>query len=119
MKNFINGRLKSIIYAVKGMFILARTEHAIISQLFVFLVFTIIGLTVGISKQEWIIQIFCFGLILTAESLNTAIEKVCDFIHPDYHKKIGFIKDISAGAVSFAATTSSIIAIIIYYPYFI
>ena len=53
---------------------------------------------------------------LVAEALNTAIEKVADFIHPDYHEKIGFIKDIAAGGPAFAALASLIIAGIIYIP---
>ena len=45
-----------------------------------------------------------------------AIEKIADFVHPNYHKEIGFIKDIAAGAPSFAAFTSLIIACFIYIP---
>ena len=62
-----------------------------------------------LSATEWMFQFFAIGLLLVAESLNTAIEKIADFIHPEYHKQIGTIKDISAGAAFFAA----IIAIII------
>lgn len=61
-------------------------------------------------------QTLGFGLILTAEGLNTAIEEIADFIHPDFHKKIGKIKDISAGAVTFAALTTMTILGIIYLP---
>jgi diacylglycerol kinase (ATP) len=61
-------------------------------------------------------QCLIIGLVLVAEALNTAIEKVADFVHPDYHEKIGFIKDIAAGAPSFAAFTSLIIAGFIYIP---
>ncbi len=117
MKDFFVGRVKSLKYALKGMFILLRTEHSIISQSSIGILFMILGFYFGISRFEWIIQIFLLGLVLTAESLNTAIEKVCDFIHPDFHEKIGFIKDIAAGAVSFAVFTTMIIACIIYYPY--
>ncbi|MBV7441026.1 diacylglycerol kinase family protein [Weeksellaceae bacterium TAE3-ERU29] len=119
MKDFLIGRAKSLKFAVKGMFILMRTEHAIISQLIIFLFVILLGFYFKITKIEWALQFLCFGLILTAESLNTAIEKICDFIHPDFHTKIGLIKDISAGAVSFAVTFSIIVTIIIYYPYLI
>ncbi|MBS9768187.1 MAG: diacylglycerol kinase family protein [Flavobacteriaceae bacterium] len=117
MKKFIVGRIKSVKFAVKGAFILLSTEHAIISQVSVGILMTVVGFMVGISKIEWIMQIFAIGLVLTAEGLNTAIEAICDFIHPDYHEKIGFIKDISAGAVTFAATTAFFVAILIYFPY--
>ena len=42
--------------------------------------------------------------------------KLADFVHPDYHKKIGFIKDVSAGSSGIAAIISLIIAAIIYIP---
>ena len=58
-----------------------------------------------------------FGFIISIEALNTGIEKICDFVNPDYNKKIGFIKDISAGAVSFAVVASLIAIVLIYYPY--
>ena len=32
---------------------------------------------------------------------------MADFVHPDYHKKIGFIKDIAAGAPAIAALISN------------
>jgi len=62
-------------------------------------------------------QTLAIGLVLSIEGLNTAVEKIADFIHPDYHESIGFIKDIAAGAVFFAAMTALIIAAIIYIPY--
>ena len=62
-----------------------------------------------------IFQVLAICLVLTAESLNTAIEKIADFIHPDHNKKIGFIKDISAGAVFFAAIFALFIIYNIYW----
>ena len=77
---------------------------------------TLVGFWLNISKLEWILQIFAIGLVLVAESLNTAIEKLCDYVQPEYDHKIGFIKDISAGAVSFAAIIALVIGSIIYLP---
>ena len=103
MINFITGRIKAIFYSLKGAFLLLKTEHSIQAQSLIALVFIIAGFFFEISKTEWIFQVLAICLVLTAESLNTAIEKIADFIHPDHNKKIGFIKDISAGAVFFAA----------------
>ena len=122
MKNstdgFLVGRLKSFRFAFKGAFLLLTTEHAVISQAFLATLFIILGFLVGITKTEWMFQIFAIGLLLSIEGLNTAVEKLCDFVHPDHHHKIGFIKDIAAGAVTFAALTALIIVIFIYFPYF-
>lgn len=117
MRNFLTGRVKSLKYALRGMFLLLKTEHAIISQFSIAMVFIVLGFYFEISRMEWIIQLLLMGLVLAVESLNTAIEKLCDYIQPEFHSRIGFIKDISAGAVSFAVIFTIIIAAIIYIPY--
>ncbi|VXC35722.1 Diacylglycerol kinase [Flavobacterium sp. 9AF] len=114
---FVTGRLKSIVFAVKGAFKLATTEHSVMVQLSIGILMIVAGFYFKITKEEWLIQTLATGLVLGVEGLNTAIEKIADFIHPDYHKKIGFIKDIAAGAVFFAALTAITIGCIIYIPY--
>lgn len=79
---------------------------------------TAMGFYFDINPTQWMFQLFAIGLVLTAEGLNSAIEAIADFIHPDFHLKIGHIKDIAAGAVFFAAVIASIIGLIIYIPYF-
>lgn len=113
---FVVGRLKSIVYAFKGAFQLLATEHSIQVQSFLAVLVTLAGFYFEISQTEWLFQTFAIGLVLSIEGLNTAIEKTADFIHPDYHERIGFIKDIAAGAVLFAAFTAVIIGCIIYVP---
>ncbi|MDG1172085.1 MAG: diacylglycerol kinase family protein [Polaribacter sp.] len=118
MKNpkdsFFRGRLRSFKFALKGMWLLITTEDSIKAQLMVAAIITAFGFYFNISNIEWMFQFFTIGLVLVAEALNTAVEKIADFVHPDYHEKIGFIKDIAAGASSFAAFTSLIIAGFIY-----
>mgnify|MGYP005624140349 CR=1 FL=1 len=120
MKNpkdgYLKGRLRSLKFALRGMWILITTEDSIKAQLFFGLLATLLGLYFNISGTEWAIQTIVIGLVLVAEAVNTAIEEVADFIHPEFHEKIGLIKDIAAGAPSFAAFTSLIVAGIIYVP---
>ncbi len=117
--SFLKGRLKSLKYALKGAWLLITTEHSIMVQFSLGVIVTILGFFMNISANEWMFQSLAIGMVLVAESLNTGIEKLCDFVHPDYHKKIGFIKDISAGAATFAAIIAVIIGLIIYLPKFI
>ncbi len=63
MKQFITGRIKSIKYAVKGFFLLVGKEDAIIAQILIGGLVTLLGFYVGISRQEWILQTFCIGFI--------------------------------------------------------
>ncbi|TDD95094.1 diacylglycerol kinase family protein [Flavobacterium cellulosilyticum] len=117
--SFISGRLKSVSFAVKGAVKLITTEHSIMVQSSIGLLMVIAGFYFNINTTEWLFQTLSIGLVLSIEGLNTAIEKIADFIHPEYHSKIGFIKDISAGAVLFAAFTAIAIGLIIYVPKFL
>jgi diacylglycerol kinase (ATP) len=38
------------------------------------------------------------GLLLMSELFNTAVEQLCDFVQPDYDKRIGAVKDVAAAA---------------------
>lgn len=116
--NFFKGRLRSLIFALRGAWLLVTTEHSIMVQVGIAVIMTVVGFIVQLSAIEWMFQLMAIGLVLVAESLNTGLEKLSDFIHPDYHKRIGFIKDISAGAATFAAIIAIIIGLIIYLPKF-
>lgn len=114
---FISGRLKSLKYAINGAAKLVRSEHSIMAQCSIALIAVVFGFIFDITATEWMFQVFAIGLVLAIEGLNTAVEKIADFVHPDFHLKIGFIKDIAAGAVFFAASSSLLIGLIIYTPY--
>ncbi|WP_299365432.1 diacylglycerol kinase [Winogradskyella sp.] len=113
---FLINRLKSIGFAFKGMLILIRTESSIKIQVFIAIGVTVAGFYFDISSTEWMIQIAMIGLVMSIEGVNTAVEYIADFIHPDHHPKIGLIKDISAGAVFIAAIIAVIVGSIIYFP---
>lgn len=115
-ESFLINRIKSVKYAVNGAIHLLKTEGSIQIQVVIALIMTVIGFFFDLSALEWIVQFLAIGMVITAESLNTAIEKLADFIHPEYHEKIGIIKDISAGASVFAALVAMIIGGIIYLP---
>lgn len=69
-----------------------------------------------ISVAEWIAVLLCIGAVLTLEMMNSALEKLCDLVQPDYHPIIKIVKDVSAGAVLFASFISVITASIIFLP---
>jgi diacylglycerol kinase (ATP) len=115
-KSFFTGRLKSMGFALRGAFKLITTEHSVMVQSSIAVLLIIAGFYYEISREEWMFQTLASGLVLGIEGINTAVEKVADFIHPEFHKKIGFIKDIAAGAVFFAAMTAIAVGCLIYIP---
>ncbi len=114
--SFLVNRLKSVNYAFKGALILLKTEASIKTQLVIAIIVTIAGFYFRISSGEWIVQILAIGLVMSVEGVNTAIEEIANFIHPERHHKIGLIKDIAAGAVFIASVFACIIGLIIYLP---
>ena len=117
MNRFIIGRIKRIRYALQGFWLLIRREDAIITHTIGLSLFIGLGYFLGITSTEWMIQILAFGLLLAIEGLNTGLEKLCDFVHPDFHKQIGEIKDIAAGAVTMAFIAVVTVLAFIYIPY--
>lgn len=116
-KSFVKSRIAGFKYASRGAWLLLKKEQSIQVQLFVTVIIIGIGFYFDITATEWMFQLFAIGLVMSIEGLNTAIEEIANFVHPDFHDKIGFIKDISAGAVFFAAVIALSIAAIIYSPY--
>lgn len=116
-ETLFTGRLKSIGFAFKGALKLMKTEHSIMVQVSLAIIMILAGFYFKISHEEWLTQTLAIGLVLGIEGVNTAVEKIANFIHPDYHERIGFIKDIAAGAVFFAAITAIAIGCIIYIPH--
>ncbi len=113
---FFTGRLKSMGFALKGAVKLITTEHSVMVQSSLAVLLIIAGFFFKISREEWMLQILATGLVLSIEGVNTAVEKIADFIHPEFHNRIGFIKDIAAGAVFFAALSAIAIGCLIYIP---
>lgn len=115
-ESFLVNRIKSVGFALRGALLLIRTEASIKIQIFIAIVMTSAGFYFEISNTEWILQIFAIAMVLGVEGMNTAVEKISDYVQPDFDTKIGFIKDISAGAVMLVSIASSIIGCIIYFP---
>ena len=115
-ESIIINRLKSVGYAFKGAYLLFKTEASLKIQFVIAIIVTIAGFYYNISSIEWIVQILAIGLVMSIEGINTTIEEIANFIHPERHDKIGLIKDIAAGAVFIASVFASIVGLIIYLP---
>ncbi|WP_136465674.1 diacylglycerol kinase [Flagellimonas onchidii] len=115
-ESFLKNRIRSVGFAFKGMFLLLRTEASIQIQFVIALIMTGVGFYFEISPTEWAMQLFAIGMVMGVEGINTAIEKIADYIQPENDPKIGFIKDVSAGAVMIVSLIACIIGVIIYAP---
>ena len=113
---YLGKRLLGFKYAFKGALMLLKNEASIQVQSVIAVIMIVAGFYFEISTTEWIFQTLAIGLVLSIEGLNTAAEEIADFIHPDFHNKIGYIKDVAAGGVLIAAIIATVIGILIFLP---
>lgn len=115
-ESFVANRIRSVGYAFKGALLLLKNEASVKVQFTIALLVTAAGFFYNISSTEWISQLLAIGLVMSMEGINTAIEEMANFIHPEHHQKIGLIKDIAAGAVFFSSIFAIVVGLIIYLP---
>lgn len=116
---YLKARYKSFGYAFAGLrFIVASQPHARIHIVAAILVIICGGL-VGITGQDWLWLVVAIALVWITESINTAIEFLCDVVSPDYSEGVKRAKDIAAASVLIAAIAAAIIGIIVFYPYIV
>lgn len=68
------------------------------------------------SALEWCLIILCIGIVISAEAVNTAVEKLSDRITTERDPLIGAAKDIAAGAVLIVAAAALAVGLIIFLP---
>ncbi|MCR5229060.1 MAG: diacylglycerol kinase family protein [Solobacterium sp.] len=99
--------------AIDG-FLLGFKHPAVLLQFVLGAMAVAAGFILKLDLYEWLAVIICIGLVITAEMLNTCIEKICDMYTTEYNEKIKIIKDISAGAVLTASLTALTAAAVIF-----
>ncbi len=87
---------RSFGYAFKGLRSCIGKEQNLGTHLLVAVAVLAAGWLFGISRGEWIAVILCIGIVIGAELINSAIERVVDLASPDYHPLAGQAKDIAA-----------------------
>lgn len=69
-----------------------------------------------VTRTEMMTLVIVTGFVWVSEILNTAVERIMDFISPEHHPETGFIKDIAAAAVLLSALTALITGAIVFIP---
>lgn len=108
--------LKSFLFALNGLRDAIRHEKNFRIQSAIALLVIISGFFFSISANQWMVILICIAMVLSFEIMNSAIEKLCDFVCPSINPTIKKIKDLSAGAVLLSAIISFIIGCIIFIP---
>lgn len=109
-------QIKSFKWAFEGIIFSFKkgTHHKIHTASAI--VVTILGFVLDINSTEWIVLILISSAVISAETMNTAIEETCDVLHPEHHPGAKLAKHCAAGAVLILSIAAVIIGAIIFLP---
>src|SRR4051812_36650938 len=114
--NWLKRRLRSFVYAGRGVWLLRSEPNARIHLLAT--AFALIaGTALGLSGLEWALIVVAVALVLTAEALNSALEQLANALMPKHHPLVGRAKDLGAGAVLIAAIAAAVIGVLVLGPH--
>jgi diacylglycerol kinase (ATP) len=117
-RSYFSKRIKSFGYAIHGIAAFLKSEpHARIHALATVLVIGA-GVYCHLPALQWILLTLVIGLVWVTEMLNTVVEKIMDYLAPQYHERVKWIKDVAAGAVLVAAIVALITGVLVFVPYF-
>lgn len=111
-----NPLYRSFGYAFEGIWTVISRERNMKIHCSAAVCVTIAGFLLHISKQEWITCFILFGLIMSLEMVNTAIEAVVDLVTSERKPLAKKAKDVAAGAVLISAIFAAVIGLMIFIP---
>ena len=113
---YLKERITSFKYAFEGIGEVLRSQANPKIHLVFAVVVIIFGGYFNISTVEWCLLVACIAAVLSAETMNTAIEHLTDLVSPEYHPLAKKTKDAAAGGVLWMAIGAVIIGLIIFLP---
>jgi diacylglycerol kinase len=102
--------------AIQGLRHLLVSEKNARFHLFASIVVITVGILLRITIGDWLWVCLAIFLVWITELSNTAIEKICDLVDPDFNPLIKISKDLSAAAVLLAAVFSVLVGIAVFLP---
>ena len=103
-------------YASAGVRLLFATQrNARLQALSAVAAFTLAA-ALRVSAVEWAMLLTMSALVLSLETVNTALETLVDLVTTDYHPLAKQAKDLSAGAVWLAALASLGVGALLFVP---
>lgn len=90
---------KNTSYALKGMKDLIKTETSFKIELILIVILIPFLLFVDINLSNKILMFITLMIILLAESINSAIERVVDLVTLEHHEMAGRAKDVGSTIV--------------------
>ncbi len=101
-------------YAIEGLLHVIKKERNMQIHLSVASIVVFLAYFFSVSKIEWVLLLLCIGIVISLESINTAIERTVDLCTKEMKPLAKQAKDVAAAAVFVFAIISVIIGLIIF-----
>ena len=100
-------------FAFRGLQRAFRTQHSFVIHL---LVACVAVAVLRVTPVEWGLILAAIGMVLVAETFNTAIESLARAVHTQFHPRLRDALDIASAAVLLASGTAVVIGLCIFVP---
>lgn len=111
--------INSFRYALMGIsYVIKYNQNIKVHFVIAFLVL-IFGIILGLTRFEMLGAGLLIVLVISAEMINSAIEKVVDLLVKVHSQEAKIAKDVSAGMVLIIALFAAIVGILIFIPHII
>jgi diacylglycerol kinase (ATP) len=87
----------------------ARSEEAFRQELVAFVLAVPAAFLVATTAWRWVALVGVIVVLMVAELLNTAIEKLSDHVTPHNHPAIGLVKDMASAAVGLSLLLAGLV----------
>ncbi len=109
--------VQSAYHAFSGLMWVAPRTPSLRLGIVVVIALAAFGFLLRMSDVEIALLVLVGALLLAVETLNTAIEMLCDFVQPQHDPKIGKIKDVAAGATAVTEIGAAIVVAVVLWPH--
>lgn len=116
ISHYMRKRINAFGYAFKGIWRLASSEAHFKLHVIAAVIVVALGIIFSVSATQWCMLILGMAGVMSAEAVNSAIEKVADAVTTEINPKIAFAKDCAAAAVLIFAMAAVAVGLIIFIP---
>ena len=111
--------IKSFKYAFEGIHYAFKNDQNLLAHILVAFLVINVSVALKVTPFEMAILGLTIMMVIVAEMVNSAIEKMVDLITKEHRQEAKIAKDVSAGMVLLTAFAAAIIGTLTLLPYFL
>jgi diacylglycerol kinase (ATP) len=113
----VRKRARSFLYAGAGIGYMVRHEQSCLLHAAATVAVVAWGWWLEISREDWRWIAAALAAVWSAEAFNTAVEKTCDALSPQFNVHVRAAKDTAAGAVLLVSIGAAVTGLLTLWPY--